>query len=282
MSEQYKPQPDSGPAQGIELSQYMEKHPDVIEDVELAELAAYATDEEEQKIRIYGGLALNSIINGDGADKVKERMGKRVEFRQQADEKIAAIKDLHETIKGDPSAEKQVADMDRAEKEKFGTFLNKKTHTLARETLDEKIGGGLEEAAGTSLLDSDKSSPIEFRIAEAGEAVESSDEVNKGLEIRQQLAKKIAEISGVDMPEDFDSMEFLISMQESPDTVTPEGMTQYLAMEVADTYIKQKAKRGAFGSYEEAYDYFAETSEIDLKEIYDAAESVYGKLSKTG
>lgn len=282
MSEQYNPQPDSDPAQGVEPSQYIEKHPDAIEDVELAELAAYATDEEEQKIRIYGGLALNSILNGDGADKVKERMDKRVEFRQQADEKIAAIKDLHETIKGDPSAEKQVADMDRAEKEKFGIFLNKKIYTLARETLDEEIGGGLEEAAGTSLFGSDKSSPIEFRIAEAGETVESSDEVNKGLEIRQQLSKKIAEISGVDMPEDFDAMEFLISMQESPDAVTPEGMTQYLAVEVADTYIKQKGERGAFGSYEEAYEYFAETGEIDLKEIYDAAESVYGKLSKTG
>lgn len=250
---------------------YTEQHPNAIEGVELAELAAHATKAEEEQIRSLGQEALFSLVDGTGT--VKNIQKQRVQLREQADTKISAIKELRDSMMQDPSAETLAADMATAEKSKFGMYLNEKMYRLAQEVsvdMGDRIADMQEEGAVS----------IEFSLDSQDVTDDAEVDIDKFSAIRERLASRVAELAGVDIPEDFDSMDFIISMQKSPDKTSKKDMTSFIAEDVANELIKQKGEKGDFGSYEEAYDYFAERGEIDVSELYKAVESVYYSLGK--
>ncbi len=278
MSEQYKPQPDGDPSKGIDVSMYMEQHPDAIEDVELAELAAHMTKEDEERIRFWGQQALIGMVEGDD-QHVKRSKDKRIEIRLNADEKVANLTELYDTIKSDPSAERVAGSPERGESLR-GLFEHEGLYSKAVFVLDETSERITERAAAIQREENERRKETgEEAIGISKAAIDFSfDSQLEGDErdelIIEKLTSTVAKIAEIDYPEEgLDSISLMHAMREAPDKVDNRGVARLIAGRITAELVNRAAANGDFTDLEGAARYYAEKG-IKLRDVHKATKRV--------
>ena len=257
-----------------------------IEDQAVAEVAAYATKEQEEQMRQVGSMALmeygDALAGGDldGANRLLNNRKEEVQqLRNQADTTTERIVNANQALEDTINSPRPgIVEIKESSEEKSPYENIRGGIEEVSEDIYGKIKQGerrLRDEQGIGFGELERSATIDFSLVEP-EAGSENDSRTKEKAFREQLTLTIADFLGLEVSEDFDGMDFMLDVQDSPEKLTKQDITDKMIIDIAET-LPRVAEAG-YKNISEAVEDITATGKINVKDIKNAAEAVYKRL----